>query len=59
VVLTVLRGVLYKFTFLGVYESHPIAMPAADRQTANGSCQAASPIHVLKRAVFLFRALAL
>jgi hypothetical protein len=59
VVLTVLRSVLYKFTFLGVYESHPIALPAADRETANGICQAASPIHVLKRAIFLFRAFAL
>jgi hypothetical protein len=47
VVLTVLRGLLYKFTFLGVYESHPIALPAADRETANGICQAGSPLHVL------------
>jgi hypothetical protein len=59
VVLTVLRGVLYKITFLGVYESHLIALPAASRPATNGICQAGSPLHMLGRAIVLLRAFAL
>jgi hypothetical protein len=59
VVLTAVRGVLYKITFLGVYESHPIATPAADRASANRICSAGSSLHMLRRAIVLFRAFAL